>query len=48
MHVPNARMHVLKAPDVRVIMGQQDVWVNSAVNACKVCEQEATVLRWPC
>jgi hypothetical protein len=42
-HVPNARVHVSKAPDVRVIMGLQDVRAGSAVNAYKMCRQTTTV-----
>jgi hypothetical protein len=37
LHVPNARVQVSKVPDIRAIMGMQDVWVGSAVNACKAC-----------
>jgi hypothetical protein len=35
--VSNARAHVSKAPDVRAIMGLQDVRVDTADNACKMC-----------
>jgi hypothetical protein len=43
MHILSARAHVSKALDVRAIMGLQDVRAGSAVNACKVCGQAATV-----
>jgi hypothetical protein len=42
-HVPNARMHVSKMPDVRTIIGMQDLWACSTFNACKTCRQVATV-----
>jgi hypothetical protein len=42
-HVPNARVHVSKSPDIRAIKGMQDVWVGSVVNACKACKQAAIV-----
>jgi hypothetical protein len=42
-YVPNARTHVSKAPDVRAIMGLQDVRVGNTVNACKMCRQAAIV-----
>jgi hypothetical protein len=41
--VPNARAHISKVPDVRAIIGQQDVWAGSTVHACKMCGQMATV-----
>jgi hypothetical protein len=34
--VHNARAHVSKTPDARV-MGLQDVWACNAFNACKTC-----------
>jgi hypothetical protein len=40
-HVPNARAHVSKAPDVRAIMGLQDVQLGSIVNVCKTCGYSA-------
>jgi hypothetical protein len=43
--IPNARVHVSKAPDVRAIMGLQDVWVGTDASACKTCGQVATVQR---
>jgi hypothetical protein len=42
-HVPNVRVHVFKASDVRVIIGLQDMWANSVVKAYKACGQAATV-----
>jgi hypothetical protein len=42
-YVPNARTHVFKALDIRVIMSLQDVWAGITVNACKACRQTATV-----
>jgi hypothetical protein len=36
-YVPNACAHISKAPDVRAIMGLQDVWASSVFNACKAC-----------
>jgi hypothetical protein len=42
-HVPNARTHVFKAPDIRAIMGLQDTWAGSADKACKACRHVATV-----
>jgi hypothetical protein len=42
-HVPNARAHVSKTPNVRVIISLQDVRAGSAVNACKTCGQVAIV-----
>jgi hypothetical protein len=41
--VPNARTHVSKTPDVRAIMGLQNICAGSAVNACKTCGHAATV-----
>jgi hypothetical protein len=35
--VPNTRRHVSKEPDVRAIMGLQDMRASTAVNACKTC-----------
>jgi hypothetical protein len=43
MHIPNARTYVSNAPDIRVIMGLQDVRADNTVNACKACIQAATV-----
>jgi hypothetical protein len=43
LHVPNAHVHISKAPDARAIMGLQDVRACSAVNACKMCKYVATV-----
>jgi hypothetical protein len=42
-HVPNAHTHVSEAPDVRAIMGLQDMRVGNAFNAYKTCRQVATV-----
>jgi hypothetical protein len=42
-HVLNAHAHVSEAPDIRVIMGLQDMWADSAVNTYKACRQTATV-----
>jgi hypothetical protein len=42
-YVPNSRVHVSMAPDVRAIMSLQDVWAGSTVNARKTCGQVATV-----
>jgi hypothetical protein len=42
-HVPNARAHVSKAPDVKAIMGLQDVRVDNAINVCNTCGHVATV-----
>jgi hypothetical protein len=42
-HVPNAGAHISKAPDIRAIMGLQDVQAGSVVNACKACGQAATL-----
>jgi hypothetical protein len=47
-HVPNACAHISKAPDVRAIMGLQDVWVGSTVNTCKACGHAATVHHQHC
>jgi hypothetical protein len=41
--VSKARMHVSKTPDVKAIMGSQDVWVDGAFSACKTCRQAATI-----
>jgi hypothetical protein len=46
--VPNASVHVSMMPNVRAIMGLQDVRVSSAFNAYKTCGQAATVQRRPC
>jgi hypothetical protein len=45
MHVPNARTHISKTPDVRAIMSLQDVRVGSTDRSCKKCRHEATVRR---
>jgi hypothetical protein len=37
MLVPNACAHVAKVPDVRAIMGLQDMRTGSIVNAYKKC-----------
>jgi hypothetical protein len=42
-HVPNARVLVSMAPDVRAIMGVQDMWEGSIINVCKTCEHAAIV-----
>jgi hypothetical protein len=42
-HVPNARAHVSKSPNIRAIMGLQDVRAGSAANACKACRHVATM-----
>jgi hypothetical protein len=42
-HVPNARVHVFKALDIRAMMGLQDVRANSVVNACKACRHAGTI-----
>jgi hypothetical protein len=47
LHVPNAHAHVSKAPDVRAIMGLQDMRADSAINVCKTCRHAATVQRRP-
>jgi hypothetical protein len=44
-HVPNARAHIFKMSVIRTIMGLQDMWVVTAVNAYKACRQAATVQR---
>jgi hypothetical protein len=36
-------VHVPKIPDVRAIMGLQDVWAGYTFNACKTCGRAATV-----
>jgi hypothetical protein len=41
--IPNACMHVSKAPDVRAITGLQDVWAGTINYACKTCKQAAIV-----
>jgi hypothetical protein len=41
--VPNVHAHISKTLDVRAIMGLQDVRAGSAVNACKICGQVATI-----
>jgi hypothetical protein len=35
--VPNARVHVSKAFDIRAIMGLQDVQAGTIDDACKMC-----------
>jgi hypothetical protein len=42
-HVSNTRTLVSMVPDVRAVMGLQDVRAGSAVNACKTCGHAATV-----
>jgi hypothetical protein len=42
-HVPNARMYVFKAPDVRAIMCLQDMRAGCVINACKTCGQTTTM-----
>jgi hypothetical protein len=42
--VPNAHVHVSKTPDVRAIIGLQDIRAGSTVNACKTCGYTTTVL----
>jgi hypothetical protein len=44
-YVPNIHAHVFMAPNIRAIMGMQDVWAGHAVNAYKVCRRAATVQR---
>jgi hypothetical protein len=41
--VPSTCVHVSKAPDVRGIMGLQDVQPGTTDNACKTCGQTAIV-----
>jgi hypothetical protein len=43
LHVPNARVHVSKAPNDRAIIGLQDVRAGSTFNACKTCRHAAAV-----
>jgi hypothetical protein len=47
-HIFNARVHIFKAPDVRAIIGLQDVRADSTFNICKMYGQTAIVQRWPC
>jgi hypothetical protein len=42
-HIPNARVHISNAHDVRAIMGLQDVRAGNALNACKACKLVATM-----
>jgi hypothetical protein len=42
-HVPNARTPVSKAPDLRAVLGPQDLREGSTFNACKMCGHVATV-----
>jgi hypothetical protein len=42
-YVPNAHAHISKAPDVKPIMGLQEVQVGSTVNAEKTCKHAAIV-----
>jgi hypothetical protein len=42
-YVPNAHAHISKAPDVKPIMGLQEVQVGSTVNAEKTCKHVAIV-----
>jgi hypothetical protein len=46
--VPNARAQVFKVPNVWVILGLQDMWAGSAVNACKTYGHVATVQHQHC
>jgi hypothetical protein len=43
MHVLNTCTHIFKTPDVRVIMGMQDMRASGAFNAYKACGQMATL-----
>jgi hypothetical protein len=47
-YVLNVRAHVSKAPNIRVIMGMQDVRADNAFNAYNMCQHVATVQRMPC
>jgi hypothetical protein len=38
-HVPNVHAHVSKAPDIRAIMGLQDMWAGSIANTYMACRQ---------
>jgi hypothetical protein len=42
-HVPNARVHVSKAPHVRAVTHLQDMWAGGVVNTCKACVYASTV-----
>jgi hypothetical protein len=42
-HVPNVRAYAFKVPDIRAIIGLQDVRAGSVVNSCKACKQIVTV-----
>jgi hypothetical protein len=42
-YVLNARAHVSKVPNIRVIMGMQDVRADNAFNAYNMCQHVATV-----
>jgi hypothetical protein len=46
-HVPKKCAHVSKAPDVRAIMGLQDMRADITFNAYKICRQVAIVQRRP-
>jgi hypothetical protein len=46
--VSKARVHVSKVPDVRAIMGLQDVRADYVFNACKTYVHVATVQHRPC
>jgi hypothetical protein len=48
LHIPNARVHVSKTPNVRAIMTLQDVRAGSTVNACNTCRHSAKVQRQHC
>jgi hypothetical protein len=37
INVPNACSHVSKVPDIRAIMGLQDIRAYNIFNACKTC-----------
>jgi hypothetical protein len=42
-HVPNARVHVSKAPHVRAVTHLQDMRAGGVVNTCKACVYASTV-----
>jgi hypothetical protein len=42
-YVHNARTHIFKVPNIRAIMGLQDVRVGSTVNAYEACKHVATM-----
>jgi hypothetical protein len=41
--VSKACLQVSMVPNIRAIIGLQDMWVGSTVNACKACRQAATM-----